>query len=57
MLHTYATVGTYDEIGQRLVQRYGGIVSDIEFSIPCTTPEEKATMRRLIANVKAEVQG
>ncbi len=55
VLHTYATVGTYDEIGRRLVERYGGIVSDIEFSIPCTTPEEKAMMRHLIAQVQREV--
>ncbi len=55
VLHTYATVGTYDEIGAKLVQRYGGIVSDIEFSIPCNTPEEKATMRGLIAQVRKEV--
>lgn len=57
ILHMYATVGTYDEIGKRLVERYGGIVSDIEFSIPCTSPEETVTMRRLIADVKAEVRG
>lgn len=54
VLHTYATVGTYDEIGTKLVQRYGGIVSDIEFSIPCTTPAEKATMRDLIEQVRRE---
>ena len=53
VLHTYATVGTYDEIGQRLAERYGGLVTDIEFSIPCATPEEKATMRGLIAGLKA----
>jgi probable F420-dependent oxidoreductase len=55
VLHTYATVGTYDEIGRKLVDRFGGIVSDIEFSIPCSTPEEKATMRSLIQQIRAEV--
>ena len=55
VLHTYACVGTYDEIGKRLVERYGGLVSDIEFSIPCNSPEEKATMRELIQKLKAEM--
>ena len=52
VLHTYATIGTYDEIGTKLVARYGGICSDVEFSIPCSTPEEKATMRGLIEEVR-----
>jgi probable F420-dependent oxidoreductase len=52
VLNTYATVGTYDEIGKELVQRYGGICTDIEFSIPCNTVEEKATMRGLIDEVR-----
>ncbi len=54
VLNTYATVGTYDEIGRKLVERYGGLVSDIEFSIPCTTDAEKATMRELLAQLRAE---
>jgi hypothetical protein len=54
VLHLYATVGTYDEIGSRLVERYGGLVSDIEFSIPCATPDERAAMRDLLAQLRAE---
>jgi probable F420-dependent oxidoreductase len=54
VLHLYATVGTYDEIGSRLVERYGGLVSDIEFSIPCATPAERAAMRDLLAQLRAE---
>lgn len=55
VLDTYATVGTYDEIGRKLVRRYGGLCTDVEFSIPCSTPEEKATMRALIEQVRKEV--
>ncbi|MFM9942085.1 MAG: TIGR03617 family F420-dependent LLM class oxidoreductase [Hyphomicrobiaceae bacterium] len=54
ILHTYATVGTYDEIGSKLIARYGGIVSDIEFSIPCATPAEKDTMRALLKQLRTE---
>jgi probable F420-dependent oxidoreductase len=52
VLYTYATVGIYDEIGQKLIARYGGLVTDIEFSIPCTSGEEKAAMRRLLAEIR-----
>ena len=54
VLHLYATVGTYDEIGRKLVQRYGGLVTDIEFSIPCQTASEQATMRDLLRQLRAE---
>ena len=53
VLDLYATVGTWDEIGAKLARRYGGICTDVEFSIPCGTPEEKAAMRRLIGELKA----
>lgn len=53
ILHTYATVGTYDQIGERLVQRYGGLVSDIEFSIPCTTAQDRETLSGLLAQLRA----
>ena len=54
VLHLYATVGTYDEIGARLIERYAGLVTDCEFSIPCHTPAEQATMKGLLAQLKAE---
>ena len=56
ILNTYATVGTYDEIGGKLVDRYGGLVTDIEFSIPCGTDAERATMRDLLGHLRAETR-
>lgn len=46
VLHTYAVVGTYDEIVEKLVARYGDIVTSIEFSIPATSDDNR---RRLAA--------
>lgn len=51
VLHTYATIGTWDEIGAKLAERYGGLVTDIEFSIACGTEEERTQMRRLIGEL------
>ena len=51
VLHTYAVVGTYDEIAEKLVQRYGDIVTSIEFSIPAASDDNRrhlaAIARRL----------
>jgi len=53
VLHTFATVGTYDEIGRRLAERYGGLVHRIEFSIPCDMPAERERLGELVREVHA----
>lgn len=53
VLNTYATVGTYDEIGDRLADRYGGLVDRIEFSIPATSPAERERCADLVRRLKA----
>lgn len=54
VLHTYAVVGTYAEIGRRLVERYRGLVTDVEFSIPATTPQEQGILRELVQDIRRE---
>ncbi|MEQ9639104.1 MAG: TIGR03617 family F420-dependent LLM class oxidoreductase [Alphaproteobacteria bacterium] len=53
ILHTYATVGTYDQIGQRLAERYGGLIQRIEFSIACNSEADKERMRDLVRQIHA----
>ena len=52
VLNLYATVGTYDEIGDKLQARYGSVVTNIEFSIPSETPAERDTMRALLRKLQ-----
>ena len=52
MLHTVATIGTYDEIGAKLRQRFSGLVDRIEFSIPVSDDDDRATLRDLIAQFR-----
>ena len=52
VLHTYAVVGTYDEIGTRLIARYRGLITDVEFSIPAATDAERATLRALVQDIQ-----
>ncbi len=54
VLNLYATVGTYDEIVPKLLHRYRGLVTNVEFSIP--TPDEAAcaTLSRMVRALQAE---
>jgi len=52
VLHTYAVVGTYDEIGKSLIERYRGLITDVEFSIPAGTEAERARLRELVQDIK-----
>jgi probable F420-dependent oxidoreductase len=53
LLHTYVTVGTWDQIGARIKDRFGDVVTTIEFSIAPRTPEEGEFMTSLIRELEA----
>jgi len=53
VLHTYVTVGTYDEIGARLTERYAGVVTGVEFSIAVTSEADRERLGALVRDVKA----
>lgn len=48
VLHQYVTAGTYDEIADKLAERYGGLVDRIEFSIPVEGAEDRDLLANLI---------
>ena len=52
MLHTIATVGTYDRIGRQLVERYGQVIDRIEFSIPVTSADDAAQLSEILRTIK-----
>lgn len=54
-LHTYAVVGTYPEIGRKLEERYRGLVTDAEFSIPAGTERERGILRELLQELRRPV--
>ncbi len=51
LLHTYVTVGTWDVIGDRLNERFGDVVTSIEFSINPRNADEESFMRSLISRL------
>jgi len=52
VMHTYATIGTYDEIADKIAARYGDLITDVEFSIPVSTAADRATMQAMIARLQ-----
>lgn len=53
VLHTYATVGTWDEIADRLHERYGHIVTHAEFSIPIGSADDKKKLMKMVEQLHA----
>lgn len=51
MLHTVATLGTYDQIAERLNERYSHRVHRIEFSIPVNSPDDAEAFRSILARL------
>ena len=55
-LDRFAVIGTHAEIGERLLERYSGVVTDVEFSI-AISPEHHERDRETLRNLASVVQG
>jgi len=53
ILEQFVVVGTYDVIAQRLLDRYGRVVTHSEFSIPVRNDWERETLTRIVQEVRA----
>jgi len=52
MLHTVATIGTYDEIAGKLNERFADRLDRIEFSVPVNSPEEAEGFREILSQLR-----
>ncbi len=52
ILHEYVAVGTYDQIGDILVDRFEGVVTSIEFSIAARDEHVQATLQDLVQKIR-----
>lgn len=48
MLDAFAVVGEYDEIADKVIQRYGGLLDEVSFSVNSTPPPEEGQLRKII---------
>ncbi len=46
-------MGTYDEIAGKLVERFGDVVTNCEFSIAVKDEEDQRTLTRIAAEVQS----
>ena len=56
MLHTVATLGTYDNIGARLDDRYGRRVDRIEYSMAVTNTEEEEVLAGILKEIRTSTR-
>jgi len=54
VLHTYVTVGTYDQIAEKLSARYGKVVTHCEFSIAVKDDADKERLRGLARTIQSQ---
>ena len=54
VLHTFVTIATYDTIGSKLCDRYGGVVTNCEFSIAVKSDADRERLRQLASDIQSE---
>ncbi|MFP3562974.1 TIGR03617 family F420-dependent LLM class oxidoreductase [Paraburkholderia sp. SIMBA_030] len=54
ILDQFAVVGTYDQVGRKLIERFGKVVTNSEFSIPVRNEAEFDTLAQLVRDIKAD---
>jgi len=54
VLHTFVTVGTYDQIARRLLDRYSAVVTHCEFSIPVNAAADRERLRDLAKAIQGQ---
>jgi probable F420-dependent oxidoreductase len=54
VLELFVTIGTYDEIGTKLMDRFGDVVTNCEFSIAVNDEQDKETLMQLARDIQAD---
>jgi len=57
VLRQFAVIGTYEEIGRRLLDRFGRLVTDVEFSIAVRGERDLETLTTLTRTIRAADDG
>ncbi|NOP99415.1 TIGR03617 family F420-dependent LLM class oxidoreductase [Mycolicibacterium fortuitum] len=54
ILNEFVVIGTYDNIGQRIIDRYSEVVTDIEFSIAVRDDDDRTALAAMVQVFKAQ---
>ena len=52
MLDAFSVSGEYDEIADKFVARYGGLLDEVSFTLVCEKQPEEAQMRKMVNRLK-----
>ena len=52
MLDAFSVSGEYDEIADRFVDRYGGLLDEVSFTLVCEKQPEEAQMRKMVRRLQ-----
>jgi alkanesulfonate monooxygenase SsuD/methylene tetrahydromethanopterin reductase-like flavin-dependent oxidoreductase (luciferase family) len=53
VLETFVVVGTHDEIAAKIRDRYGDVVTGVEFSIAVKTEENRRALARIVETLRS----
>ena len=54
VLHTFVTIGTYDQIARKLTEHFGRVVTHCEFSIAVKNDADKERLRGLANTIQSQ---
>ena len=52
MLEAFSVSGEYDEIADKFINRYGGLLDEVSFSLVCEKQPEEAQMKRMVRRLQ-----
>jgi len=52
MLDAFSVSGEYDEIADKFVERYGGLLDEVSFTLVCQDQPEEAQMRKMVRRLQ-----
>lgn len=53
VMHTFAVVGTYDEIADKIVDRFSGVLDQVGFSIAVNSDEDADRLKAMVQRIQA----
>ena len=53
ILDKFAVIDTYDKVGKKLVERFGKVVTNSEFSIPVRNEAEREALAGLVKDIQS----
>jgi alkanesulfonate monooxygenase SsuD/methylene tetrahydromethanopterin reductase-like flavin-dependent oxidoreductase (luciferase family) len=52
MLDAFSVSGEYEEIADKFVERYGGLLDEVSFTLVCQDQPEEAQMRKMVRRLQ-----